>query len=159
VGERLASLYHSLYGQKTIALRYFNVFGPRQDPASPYSGVVSIFVDKLRSGDIPTIFGDGEQTRDFVYVSDIVEANLKAMSADYRGFRVFNVGAGRQTSLNLLFSELKQLTQSPVMPRYAEPRAGDIRHSLADISSIQRDLGYAPRVSVTEGLRLLLESV
>ena len=158
-GERLASLYQSQYGLETIALRYFNVFGPRQDPSSPYSGVISIFVDKLRSGNVPTIFGDGEQTRDFVYVRDVVEANLKAMFADYRDFRVFNVGSGRRTSLNELFSELRQLISSAVMPQYAEPRPGDIRHSLADISLIRQELGYTPVVTVAEGLRLLLASL
>jgi UDP-glucose 4-epimerase len=158
-GERLASLYQSLYGLETIALRYFNVFGPRQDPSSPYSGVISIFVDKLRSGNVATIFGDGEQTRDFVYVSDVVEANLKAMFADYHGFRVFNVGSGRRTSLNALFSELRQLISSAVTPQYAEPRPGDIRHSLADISSIRQELGYTPLVTVAEGLRRLLDSL
>jgi nucleoside-diphosphate-sugar epimerase len=158
-GERLASLYQSLYGLETIALRYFNVFGPRQDPSSPYSGVISIFVDKLHSGSVPTIFGDGEQTRDFVYISDVVEANLKAMFADYRGFRVFNVGSGRRTSLNELFSELRLLIPSAVTPRYAEPRPGDIRHSLADISLIRQELGYTPVVTVAEGLRLLLASL
>lgn len=157
-GEQLGALYDSLYGQQMFALRYFNVFGPRQDAKSPYSGVISIFVDQLKSGRAPTIFGDGEQTRDFVYVEDVVEANLRAMSADYRGFRVFNVGCGRQTSLNQLFSELKQLINSSVIPDYAQPRPGDIRHSLSDISRITRELGYSPAFTISEGLRLLLDS-
>src|SRR5436190_2734429 len=142
--EHLGALYQSLYGQQMLALRYFNVFGPRQDPGSAYSGVISMFVDHLKSGKIPKIYGDGEQTRDFVYVGDIVQANLKAMLADYSGFRVFNVGSGRQTTLNQLLSQLKELTGSPVAPIYAEARVGDIRHSLADISRIQKDLAYAP---------------
>lgn len=156
--EQLGALYHALYGQEMFALRYFNVFGPRQDPKSPYSGVISIFMDQIGSGTSPTIFGDGEQTRDFVYVGDVVQANLKAMFTKSTGFRVFNVGCGRQTSLNQLFGELKTLTGSPLMPRYAEPRLGDIRHSLADISAIRQELGYAPAFSIAQGLRLLLDS-
>jgi nucleoside-diphosphate-sugar epimerase len=157
--EYLGTLYQSLYGLETFALRYFNVFGPRQDPSSPYSGVISIFVDLLRAQRTPTIFGDGNQSRDFVYVGDVVEANLRAMFADYRGFRVFNVGTGRQTSLNHLLSQLQQLTGTSIAPRFAEARKGDIRHSLADISLIERELGYVPSRTLSEGLSLLLNSV
>jgi UDP-glucose 4-epimerase len=157
--EHLGALYQSLYGREMLALRYFNVFGPRQDPGSPYSGVISIFVNRLKSGRDVTIFGDGEQTRDFVYVGDVVQANLKAMFAHYSGFRVFNVGCGRHTSLNQLFSQLKELTGSSVTPTYAEARVGDVRHSLSDISRIQKELAYAPDFSLAEGLQLLLESV
>ena len=157
--EYLGALYQSLYGLETLALRYFNVFGPRQDPASPYSGVISIFVDLLRAHKAPTIFGDGEQTRDFVYVADVVDANLRAMFGDYRGFRVFNVGTGRQTSLNHLLSQLQQLTGISIVCRFAEARKGDIRHSLADISLIEGELGYVPSRTLPEGLRLLLDSV
>jgi UDP-glucose 4-epimerase len=157
--EQLGALYQSLYGQQMIALRYFNVFGPRQDPSSAYSGVISILVDRLTAGKVPTIFGDGEQTRDFVYVGDIVQANLKAMFWEqYPGFRAFNVGCGRQTSLNTLFAQLKELTNSNVTPTYGDARVGDIRHSLSDISRIQNELGYAPQYSLAEGLRLLLAS-
>jgi nucleoside-diphosphate-sugar epimerase len=157
--EHLGGLYYSLYGLETFALRYFNVFGPRQDPTSPYSGVISIFVNLLRAGRTPTIFGDGEQTRDFVYVGDVVEANVGAMFANYRGFRVFNVGSGHQTSLNQLLSQLQQLTGTSILPKFAEARVGDIRHSLADISLIQKELGYAPSRNLSEGLSLLLDSV
>jgi UDP-glucose 4-epimerase len=132
------------------------VFGPRQDPHSPYSGVISIFADCLRSGRTPTIFGDGEQTRDFVYVGDVVDANLRAMFSDYRGFRTFNVASGRQTSLNSLLGELEKLTGCSHSVTYAPPRGGDIRHSLADVSSIQQELGYVSTYSLSEGLRLLL---
>ena len=155
--EQLGRLYHSLYGLETIALRYFNVFGPRQDPRSQYSGVISIFAKQLISGQTPTVYGDGEQTRDFIFVGDVVEANLRAMFRDYHGFRVFNVACGRQTSLNQLLSELRQLTGRSQAPVYAAARAGDIRHSLGDISLIQRELGYIPAFSLTEGLRLLLQ--
>ena len=157
-GELLGALYHSSYGLETVALRYFNVFGPRQDPRSQYSGVISIFVERLRAGQVSTIYGDGEQTRDFVYVADVVEANLRAMFAGYSGFHVFNVACGRQTSLNQLLSELQRLTGSSQSPVYAAARAGDIRHSLGDISLIRRELGYAPAYSLAEGLRLLLNS-
>jgi nucleoside-diphosphate-sugar epimerase len=157
-GEQLGQLYSTLYGQEILPLRYFNVFGPRQDPRSPYSGVISIFADCLRSGKTPTIFGDGEQTRDFVYVGDVVAANLKAMFGAYRGFQIFNVACGRQTSLNQLFSEMQKVTQSTLTPTYAPARAGDILHSLADISAIQRELGYAPAVTLSEGLRLLMNA-
>jgi UDP-glucose 4-epimerase len=155
--EQLGALYQSLYGQEMFALRYFNVFGPRQDPLSPYSGVISIFVDRLKAGKPVTIFGDGEQTRDFVYVGDVVQANLKAMFADYPGFRIFNVGSGHQTTLNELFSQLKELTGGSVTATYAAPRAGDIRHSLSDISRIQTELGYQPAYTLAAGLKLLLE--
>jgi nucleoside-diphosphate-sugar epimerase len=157
--EQLGAMYQSLYGQQMVALRYFNVFGPRQDPKSPYSGVISIFVDRLKAGTVPTIYGDGEQTRDFVYVGDIVQANLKAMFTKSAGFRVFNVGCGRKTSLNQLLAQLKELTGSAVTPTYVDGRSGDIRHSLSDISRIQTELGYAPEYTLAEGLRLLLESV
>jgi UDP-glucose 4-epimerase len=157
--EYLGNLYYSLYGLEMFALRYFNVFGPRQDPTSPYSGVISIFVNLLRAGRTPTIFGDGEQTRDFVYVGDVVEANLRAMFADYRGFRVFNVGSGREISLNHLLSQLQQLTHTSILPKFTEARVGDIRHSLADISLIQKELGYAPSGNLSDGLSLLLDSV
>jgi UDP-glucose 4-epimerase len=156
--EQLGALYQSLYGQQMLALRYFNVFGPRQDPGSSYSGVISIFVDRLRAGKTPTIYGDGEQTRDFVYVGDIVQANIKAMFANYSGFRVFNVGCGRQTSLNQLFSQLKELTSSSAAPGYADARLGDVKYSLSDISRIQKDLSYFPAFSLAEGLRLLLSA-
>jgi nucleoside-diphosphate-sugar epimerase len=155
-GEQFGALSSSLYGQEIIALRYFNVFGPRQDPTSPYSGVISIFANCLKERKPPTIFGDGEQTRDFVYVGDVVDANLRAMAAAYNGFRVFNVACGRQTSLNQLYADMQQRIGSSMAPTYAPARAGDIRHSLADISLIQRELGYAPVFSLSEGLRLLL---
>ena len=151
-GEQAGNLYSTLYAQEAVALRYFNVYGPRQDPKSPYSGVISIFVDAIRSGRPPTIYGDGEQTRDFVYVADVVEANLKAMFARYEGFKVFNVACGRQTSLNQLFTELQRLAGTALQPIYGPARAGDVRHSLADISLIQRELEYAPAFSLAEGL-------
>ena len=156
--EQLGTLYHSLYGREIVGLRYFNVFGPRQDPGSAYSGVISIFVNRLTAGLAPVIYGDGLQTRDFVYVADVVDANLRAMFEDYRGFRVFNVGTGRPTSLTELLSQLQELTGVSVEPEYADARPGDIRHSVADIALIQRELGYAPSRNLSEGLSLLLGS-
>ena len=158
-GEHLGSLWDSLYSQQIVALRYFNVFGPRQDPTSPYSGVISIFVNRLLEKKAPTIFGDGEQTRDFVFVKDVVDANVSAMFAPYRGFRAFNVGAGCQTSLNQLLNQLQELAGTSMTPVYEKAREGDIRHSVADISRIQQELGYAPSRTLGEGLRLLLDSV
>jgi UDP-glucose 4-epimerase len=142
-----------------VTLRYFNVFGPRQDPRSPYSGVISIFVDRLLRGQVPTVFGDGGQTRDFVYVADVVEANLLAGTRAGVSGRVFNVAGGGQTSLLELYGHLRALIGGPEAPNFAPARAGDIRHSLADIGAAREALGYAPRVPVAEGLARLVASV
>jgi UDP-glucose 4-epimerase len=157
--EQLGTLYASLYGLVAVALRYFNVFGPRQDPGSPYSGVISIFVDRLRRGEAPTIYGDGEQTRDFVYVLDVVEANLASMWGHLEGFRTFNVGRGEHLSLNGLVALLQDLMEVRVSVRYAPARAGDIRHSQADISAIATTLGFAPQWDVKRGLAALVRSL
>ena len=146
--EHLGALYQSLYEQQMVALRYFNVFGPRQDPKSPYSGVISIFVDRLRAGTVPTIHGDGGQTRDFVYVGDIVQANLRAMLAESNaGFQVFNVGCGRQTTLNQLFDQLKELTRSNITPVHGESRVGDIRRQRVLNRFVQRFSGICRDVA------------
>jgi UDP-glucose 4-epimerase len=159
--EHYLAIWAKLFGVETVALRYFNVFGPRQDPSSAYSGVISIFVDRILRGDGVTIFGDGEQFRDFVYVANVVEANvLAATSARGAGAgRVYNVGCGERTSLNELAAMLGRICGRDVRPRHAEPRAGDIRESLADISLARRELGYEPRIGVEEGLRALVASV
>lgn len=157
-GEYYLKLFSSLYGLETVALRYFNVFGPRQDGKSMYSGVISRFTDDLKSGRIPTIFGDGQQTRDFVYVKDVVQANLLAMRSLRVGRgEIFNVATGRTVSLLQLLDALKKITGSQVTPQFKEARAGDIKHSLADISKIQMALGYAPKFGLEEGLRAILE--
>lgn len=154
-GEHYLRMWNELYGLETVALRYFNVFGPRQDPSSPYSGVISIFVDRLKRGVAPTIFGDGEQTRDFVHVSNIVEANYLAGTA--QGAQgVFNVASGATTSLNHLFATMCQIRGATLRPQYAAARPGDIRHSSADISLARERLGYVPRVALAEGLTQLL---
>jgi UDP-glucose 4-epimerase len=155
--EHYLSVYAKLYGLETVVLRYFNVYGPRQDPASMYSGVISKFSDVILAGGRPTVFGDGRQSRDFVFVQDVVQANLLALRQPEpaRG-EVFNVGTGRQTSLLDLLAVLGELTGRSVEPRFEAVRAGDVRHSVADISRARAVLGYAPRYSVREGLSELL---
>jgi UDP-glucose 4-epimerase len=146
----------SLYKLDSVSLRYFNVFGPRQDPSSPYSGVISIFVDRLLSGRAPTIFGDGEQTRDFVYVEDVVRANLLAGLAPGASGQVFNVARGESTTLRAVYDALGHATGVNVAPHFAESRAGDIRHSRADIGRARSILGFEPQVHVAEGLARLV---
>jgi len=158
-GEYYLKLFSSLYGVETVSLRYFNVFGPRQDCKSMYSGVISRFADDIRQGRAPTIFGDGGQTRDFVFVKDVVQANLLAMGSPSVGKgEIFNVATGRQISLLQLWETLKKITGSGLVPQFREARVGDIRHSLADISKIQRSLGYEPKFTLEEGLRVLLNA-
>ena len=154
--EQYVAVWASLYGLETVTLRYFNVFGPRQDPSSPYSGVISIFVDRLLSGRAPTIFGDGEQTRDFVYVEDVVRANLLAGLAPGASGHVFNVARGESTTLRAVHDALGHATGVNVAAHFAEPRAGDIRHSRASIERAQSVLGFEPRVPVAEGLARLV---
>jgi len=156
-GEHYLKLFSSLYGVETVALRYFNVFGPRQDGKSMYSGVISRFADDLRSGRTPTIFGDGQQTRDFVFVKDVVQANLLSMrSASVGRGEVFNVATGKTVSLLQLLDTLKMITGIQVVPHFKEARAGDIKHSLADIVKIRNALGYAPKFGLEEGLRTII---
>lgn len=155
-GEYYGQAFHQLYGLETVSLRYFNVFGPRQDPGSPYSGVISVFSDRVLSGVAPVIFGDGEQYRDFVYVDNVVQANLLAASVPQAAGRCYNVGCGGKTTLNELAQILGRIAGREVQPQYAEPRPGDIRESVADISRAQDELGYAPTLGVEEGLARLL---
>jgi nucleoside-diphosphate-sugar epimerase len=155
-GEHLGTLYDSLYGLETCALRYFNVFGPRQDPSSMYSGVISIFVEGLRSGRPLTIYGDGEQSRDFVYVADVVRANRLAMATPARGFRALNVGRGERTTLNELVKIVGRLAGKDVSVSYGPPRAGDVRHSQADVMRIRSELGWMPAWSLEAGLAVML---
>lgn len=155
--EAIGQLYQSLYGLEPIALRYFNVYGPRQDPSSPYSGVISIFTHAILHEQAPVIFGDGLQSRDFVYVDDVVQANLAAMFCSYDGFRVYNVGTGQASSLKELFYCICTLLGRELEPRYVAPRSGDIRHSLSDIKAIIRDLGYTPKWTLEKGLSRMLK--
>ncbi len=148
---------HHLHGLETVCLRYFNVYGERQDPSSPYSGVLSIFVDRLLKGETPTLYGDGEQTRDFIYVGDVVEANLCAARTPGIGGGVFNVATGRSVNLKQVLGILCTLTGQTYAPRFAEPRAGDIRHSSADVCKALEALGWRAQVHLEDGLQRLLD--
>ena len=148
--ERYMISFYRCYGLETVALRYFNIFGPRQDPSSPYSGVLAKFITMMLGGKQPTIFGDGEQSRDFTYIDNAVEANLlacKAPAAQAAG-KVFNIATGRRITLNETFKLLQNLTSYSGSPIYSEERGGDIKHSLADISSAEKHLGYKPKVNL-----------
>lgn len=153
-GEYYAAVFSRLFGLKTVALRYFNVFGPRQDPSSQYSGVISIFTDRVKSGEAVTIHGDGGQTRDFVYVADVVQANLLAMEQDVTG--VFNIACGRQTDLNTLARSVMEAAGRTVPVEYGPVRQGDVRHSLADISRAHETLGWTPEWTLVKGLGEML---
>ena len=147
--------FYRCYGLETVALRYFNVFGPRQDPSSPYSGVLAKFITQMLSGQQPTIFGDGEQSRDFTYIDNVVEGNLLACQAPASlvAGKMFNLATGRRVTLNETFKALQKLTSYSGSPIYGAERGGDIKHSLADISSAEAHLGYKPKVSFEEGLQ------
>ncbi|MGB5604973.1 MAG: NAD-dependent epimerase/dehydratase family protein [Gammaproteobacteria bacterium] len=153
--ECACQMYHHLYGLETVALRYFNVFGPRQDPASPYSGVISIFSDSLRQGKHPVIYGDGEQTRDFVYVSDVVEANIRALNSATAPGKAINIATGGTLSINNLLQTICQLQDHAFSPVYKTAREGDIRHSHADIQLAREHLDWQPAVGLEAGLRML----
>ncbi len=157
VGEYYASVFAGVYGLETVALRYFNVYGPRQDPSSQYSGVLSLFMRAALERRPPTIFGDGEQSRDFTYVEDVAELNLKAARAQNVSGRMFNGGNGGRITLNQAWALLQKLEGMDVPPRFGPPRAGDVRDSQADITAAVRDLGHQPRFSFEEGMRLTLE--
>jgi len=156
--EQACQMYTHLYGLETVSLRYFNVFGPRQDPSSPYSGVISIFSDTLNQGKQPTIYGDGEQTRDFVYVSDVVEANIKAATSPAAAGKAINIATGGKLSINDLLKTICNIKDQPFEPQYQQGRQGDIKHSRADISAAREYLDWEPVVAFEDGLRKLLES-
>jgi nucleoside-diphosphate-sugar epimerase len=151
-GEGYCRAFHRVYGLETVALRYFNVFGPRQDPLSQYAAVIPIFITALLEGREITIFGDGEQSRDFIYVDNVVQANLKSMTAPKAAGEIFNVASGECFTLNQLVDTLSQIMQVVPRVRYAEQNPGDVRHSLADISKAEHLLGYAPKIDLGEGL-------
>lgn len=152
-GEYYNKIFSKVYGLETVSLRYFNVFGPRQDPSSQYSGVISKFVTSLLANEAPTIYGDGEQSRDFTYIDNVVDANLRAAESSEANGSVINVGVGERITLNQLFAELQKIIGTDLTPVYAETRAGDVRHSLASIEQAGKLLGYQPVVSFAEGLR------
>ena len=158
-GEYYMTSFYRCYGLETVSLRYFNVFGPRQDPASPYSGVLAKFITQMLKGEEATIFGDGKQSRDFTYVDNVVEANLLACQADAKeaAGQVFNVATGRRADLYQTFQILKKLIGYRGDVKYGPERAGDVKHSLADISRAEQHLGYRPKVDFEEGLSRTIE--
>jgi UDP-glucose 4-epimerase len=158
-GETYCGLYHRLYGLPTVALRYFNVFGPRQDPTSEYSAVIPLFITAVKGDRQPTIFGDGEQSRDFTFIENVVRINRLACEAGPAAFgRTFNVGCGARITLNQLIEQIGRILGREVQPHYADPRPGDIRHSLAAIDAAREALGFEPAVAVGEGLERTAEA-
>ncbi|HYT66178.1 MAG TPA: SDR family oxidoreductase [Vicinamibacterales bacterium] len=153
IGEQYMQMFTRLYGLETVSIRYFNVFGPRQDPSSPYSGVISVFATALIENRSPKIHGDGEQTRDFTYVANVVDGVLRACDAEGASGEVINVATGGRISLNELFRTMRELIGATADPTYLEARPGDVRDSQADIAKAKRILGYTPKVSFEEGLR------
>jgi len=152
VTEQYCRMFSDLYGLETVTTRYFNVFGPRQDPSSPYSGVISLFISAMSAGRMPVIYGDGEQTRDFTYVANVVDGVLRAVETPGVSGEVFNVATGGRISLNQLFESVRRITGAQGAPTYQAARAGDVRDSQADIAKAQRLLGYTPHVTFDDGL-------
>jgi UDP-glucose 4-epimerase len=153
IGELYGQVFHRVYGLEFVTLRYFNVFGPRQDPSSPYSGVLSLFITAMQEGVPPTVYGDGEHSRDFTFVENVVQANLLACEVPGIAGMVFNAGTGQRYTLNQTLALLEKFAGRPARAKYVEPRAGDIRDSQADISLAREKLGYDPCVGFEEGLR------
>jgi nucleoside-diphosphate-sugar epimerase len=157
VGEQYMQMFTTLYGLETVTIRYFNVFGPRQDPSSPYSGVISIFARALLENTPPTIYGDGEQTRDFTYVANVVDGVLRAVTAPDASGHVVNVATGTSISLNRLFASMRDIVGSRLEVAYGPVRSGDVKDSLADITRARTLLGYEPLVSFEAGLKRTVE--
>jgi nucleoside-diphosphate-sugar epimerase len=158
-GEYYMTSFYRCYGLETVSLRYFNIFGPRQDPTSPYSGVLAKFIAQMLNGEPPTILGDGTQSRDFTYIENAVEANLlavKAPASQVAG-QVFNVATGKRADLNQAFQVLKKIIGFPGEVKYGPSRSGDVKHSLADLSRAEKHLSYTPKVDFEEGLRRTVE--
>jgi nucleoside-diphosphate-sugar epimerase len=158
VGERYCKLYHELYGLETVSLRYFNVFGPGQDPYSEYSAVIPRFTTKLLAKEPITVYGDGEQSRDFTHIDNVIDANLLALCARNAPGEVCNIGCGQRVSLNELIRILEKLLGVRAQVTYAAAKPGDVRHSLADITKAMRVLGYVPKTEIEEGLRRTVET-
>ena len=156
-GEGYCGSFNQVYGLETVALRYFNVYGPRQDPRSQYAAVIPSFIESFLDGEPPVIFGDGEQSRDFTYVDDVVDANLMAARTDGVAGETFNVARGQRATLNEMVGLLRDLTGSDLEPIHADPRPGDVRDSEADITRARERLGWTPRTDLATGLRLTLE--
>lgn len=156
-GENYCRVFSSLYGLECVSLRYFNVFGPRQDPGSQYAAVVPLFVKALLSGTPPVIYGDGEQSRDFTYVANVVDANMLALSATGVAGEVFNTACGRTSTVNELLAKLQGVVGTSLIARHTDTRAGDVKHSYADISKAERALGLGSGVSLDDGLTLTVD--
>lgn len=152
--EQLCGVFTRLYGLETVALRYFNVFGPNQDPASEYAAVIPKFIAAVAAGERPTIFGDGEQSRDFTYIANVVDANLRAAEVPEASGRVFNIASGRAITVNRMLALVGELLDKPAEADYTDPRPGDIRDSLADITAARDVLGYDPEVSFEDGMAM-----
>ena len=157
--ENACGMYTRLYGLETVCLRYFNVYGPKQDPSSPYSGVISIFTDKLKKKQVPTIFGDGEQTRDFVFVSDVVEANMKAVTTEGCEGQYFNIATANKITLNNLLKILSDIYSMEFDVNYGEPRKGDIKESYARIDKAIDILQWSPSIELNKGLAMLCKHI
>jgi UDP-glucose 4-epimerase len=157
-GEQLCRVFTRVYGLETVALRYFNVFGPRQDPASAYAAVIPLFLRALRSSEAPVIYGDGDQTRDFTFIDSVVDANLRAATANEIAGRVFNVASGRAVSVNALLAQMARLADVEAHARYVPARPGEIRHSVADITAAREGFGYHVLVGLEEGLRRTIKA-
>jgi len=156
-GENYCAAFTEIYGLETVRLRYFNVFGPGQDPSSSYSAVIPLFVTAMLAGRRPTVYGDGTQSRDFTFIDDVVSANLLAAEAPGAAGKVYNVASGRAVSLLEIIALLNRFLESDVEPVFEPPRPGDVMHSLADLSRAKADLGYVPQVNFEEGLRRSIE--
>ena len=152
VGEMYCRIFSQIYGLSTICLRYFNIFGPRQDPFSQYAAVIPNFIDKMLKGEKPIIFGDGEQSRDFTFVSNVVEANILAVKAEDVTEVVINVACKEKTTVNFLVKKINEIIRKNIKPLYEKPRPGDVKHSYADISKAKKMLKYSPGVTFREGL-------
>ena len=157
IGEYYCSVFNQVYGLETVALRYFNVFGPRQDPTSFYSAVIPKFISALLKDKPPTIYGDGEQSRDFTYIDNVVAANLLACKAKGVGGQLFNIACGKSFTLNQLYEDLQELIGTNIEVNYEAPRIGDVKHSLADISKAKKMLGFEVQVAFKEGLQKTIE--
>ena len=153
VDEKYAQVFHDLFGFEAVSLRYFNVFGPRQDPFSQYAAVIPLFITKVLEGEPPVIYGDGEQSRDFTFVENVVEGNILAAHSEKAGGEAINIACGERLTVNALLKAVNDILGTKVKPIYADPRPGDIKHSTADVSKARRVLSFKPGVSFLDGLR------
>jgi len=153
IGEKYCQVFGRVFDLPTLSLRYFNIFGPRQDPHSQYAAVIPLFIIKMMKGERPIIYGDGEQSRDFTFVANVVEANRLAIQAGEISGEVINLACGEKTTVNQLFEGIRQILHKDINPTYGEPRPGDIRHSFADITKAKKVLKYEPKISLSQGLQ------